>query len=426
MIEKMKDKKIQIKEGITLHKIKTNKFKTNLCAIFLTTPLKKETVTLNALLPMVLRRGCNILKTQDEISKLLEGMYGASFDCGIEKTGNNHVLKFYLECLNDEFIEENENLLQKSLDILLNIVFNPLIENNKFKNEYVLGEKENLKQIIEGKIDNKAKYAYERCIEEMYKNNPYGLYKFGYIEDLENINSDNLYNYYKKLISKCKIDIFVSGDIKEDIKNIISENEIIKNVSEREAQYVITGENEEKEHSQEKIVTETMQVNQGKLNLGLDISNIEENEKYVVSVYNILLGGSATSKLFQNVREKASLAYTCSSNYLRQKNNIIIRSGIEIENYEKALDLIKKQIKDMETTQFSNKEVEDAKELIISTVNGIEDSQDGEITYYFGQELSKFSTEIEQYVENIKKVQPEEINKIAKKISINTIYFLKN
>ena len=421
----MKDNKIELKSGITLHEIETNKFKTNLCAIFLTTPLDRKNITYNAILPMILRRGNKDIQTQEEISKTLEGMYGADFDCGIEKSGNNQILKFYLESLNDNFVEDSENILEKSLNVLIDIVFNPLIEEDKFKNEYVIGEKENLKQIIQSKIDNKARFAYERCIEEMYKGKPYGLYRFGYEEDLENISASNLYEYYKKLINECKIDIFVSGEIQGKVKSILEKNETLKILNAREAKFIVN-ENEKKEQADEKVVIQNMQVNQGKIVIGLDINNITEEEKYIASVYNILLGGSANSKLFQNVREKASLAYTCGSSYLRQKNNIIIRAGIEIENYEKALNLIKQQIKDMETTNFTDEEVENAKELIISTVNGIEDSQDAEITYYFSQELSKQSTEIEQYVENIKKVQPKKVNEIAKKIKINTIYFLRD
>ena len=421
----MKDNKIELKTGITLHEIETHKFKTNLCAIFLTTPLDRNNVTFNALLPMILRRGSKKIQTQEETSKTLEGMYGADFDCGIEKSGNNQILKFYLESLNDNFIEDSENILEKSLNVLIDIVFNPLVVEDKFKDEYVTGEKENLKQIIQSKIDNKARFAYERCIEEMYKGKTYGLYRFGYEEDLDNISASNLYKYYKKLINECKIDIFVSGEIQGKVKQILEKNEILNNLNAREARFIIN-KNEEKEQANEKVIIQNMQVNQGKLVIGLDIDNITEEEKYIASIYNILLGGSSNSKLFQNVREKASLAYTCGSSYLRQKNNIIIRAGIEIENYEKALNLIKQQIKDMETTNFTDEEVENAKELIISTVNGIEDSQDAEITYYFSQELSKQSTEIEQYVENIKKVQPKKVNEIAKKIKINTIYFLRD
>ena len=165
---------------------------------------------------------------------------------------------------------------------------------------------------------------------------------------------------------------------------------------------------------------------QGKLVLGLDILNINEEEKYAVSIYNIILGGSANSKLFQNVREKASLAYTAGSSYLRQKNNILIRCGIEIQNYQKTVEIIKQQLKDMEEEKFNEDDINNAKNIIISTVDGIEDSQDSEISYYFSQELTSNFVSIKDYIKNINKVTKENVVTIAKKIKINTIYFLKN
>ena len=232
--------KQEIKRGITLHQINTNNFKTNLYAIFLATPITRENVTKDAVISAVLRRGTNNIKSQELISQELESMYGASFDCGIEKTGDNHVFKFYLESLSDEFLPAKEDLSKKSIEILLDIVFNPLIENGGFKAEYVEGEKNNIKQIIEGKIDNKAQYALDRCIEEMYKNEDFGLYKFGYIEDLEKINAKDLYNYYKELINTCKIDIFVSGMLDNNVEQLVKENTCINNLNEREASYTLS------------------------------------------------------------------------------------------------------------------------------------------------------------------------------------------
>ena len=229
----MNYEKIEIKKGINLHEIKTNKFKTNLLAIFLSVPLNRKNVTKNALISAILRRGTMTMPSQDLISQNLEEMYGASFDCGIEKNGDIHTLKFYLEALDDEFLPEKEELLKKSIDIITDIAFNPLVENGKFKEEYFNGEKENLKQIIEGKIDNKASYAMDRCIEEMYKNKAYGLYKYGYIEDLDNISSSDLYSYYKELIKNCKIDIFVSSNSSKNITEIIKQNESIQKLQER-------------------------------------------------------------------------------------------------------------------------------------------------------------------------------------------------
>ncbi|MCI9246461.1 MAG: insulinase family protein [Clostridia bacterium] len=424
----MNYQKEEIKQGITTHQIHTENFKTNLYAIFLAIPLEKKTVTLDALIGAVLRRGTKEFQTQEAISKELEGMYGASFNCGIEKTGDNHILKFYLETLSEEFLPEPEKLNEKCLSILFDIAFNPLTINGSFKPEYVEGEKKNLKQIIESKIDNKAKYAYDRCIEEMYKNEPYGLYKFGYIEDIDSITPEKLYKHYQNLLAECKIDIFCSGrlDEKETIKRI-KEDKNIQKLQERNPKYVINNEvTENKGKVEENTVEESMQVTQGKLVLGLDIQNMGENSRFIASVYNAILGGGANSKLFQNVREKQSLAYTAGSSYLRTKNSIFIRCGIEIKNYQKALDTIKQQLKDMENGEFSEEDLENAKRLIVASVDAITEEQDTEITYYYGQELADRFISIEDYKKHILEATKEQVTELAKTVQINTIYFLKD
>ncbi|MCI9177386.1 MAG: insulinase family protein [Clostridia bacterium] len=323
----MNYQKEEIKEGITLHQIHTQNFKTNLFSVFIAIPLTRQDVTKNALIAAILRRGTKNLPSQDLISKELENMYGASFDCGVEKTGDNHIIKFYLETLSEEFLPQKENLSEKCIEILLDITLNPLIENGGFKKEYVEGEKQNLEQIIQAKIDNKNRYSYERCIEEMYKEKPYGLYKFGYIEDLNEITAENLYEYYKELIANCKIDIFCSGILdQEKIKNAIQNNENIQKLNKRKPQYIVNNEQtEEMPKTEEKTVVDTMQVTQGKLVIGLDIHETKKNSRFIASVYNSILGGGANSKLFQNVREKQSLAYTANSGYIRTKNSIFIR-----------------------------------------------------------------------------------------------------
>ena len=416
--------KKEIKKGIKLHVLNTDKFKTNLVAVFLTTKLERETVTSNALISAVLRRGSHTLKTQEEISKQLEELYGASFDCGIDKTGDNQVLKFYIESINDTFLpQSNENILKKSIENILDIIFNPLIENNAFKKEYVEQEKNNMKLRIEGRIDNKRRYALDRCIEEMYKGKPFGLYRFGYVENLKNINEVNLYERYQQLMKQCKIDIFVSGNVNEEVENIITENQNIKKLEEREPSYNTESEKNTVKQG-EKI--EKMDVMQGKLVVGLDVNSQNEDEKYNVMIYNTILGGSANSKIFQNVREKANLAYEASSRYFRYKDNIFVNCGIEISNYEKALNLIKEQLKDMKNGNFTEEEVENAKKAIISSIKTIDDEQDTSITYYFGQEMSGNQKSVDEYIERIGEVTKENVVQVAKQVEINTIYFLRN
>lgn len=422
-----------MKQGIKLHTINTNKFKTNLIAMFLSIPLTRENVTKDSLLVSVLRRGCEKFKTQEEISKKLEEMYGAEFNCGLDKLGRNHVLKFYIESINDEFLPQNgENMLKQSIDIISEIVFNSLVQNNGFNEEYVDQEKENVKQIIESKKDNKARYALFRCIEEMYKDNPEGLYKYGYVEDLEKINANNLYDYYIQLINTCKIDIFVSGKLEnKDVDNLIEEDENLKKLKEREPEYNINKPETKNKTEEANKVEEKLDVTQGKLVIGYDVEVSKEdieNKKfrYIGMLYNAILGGTATSKLFQNVREKASLAYTASSSFSYYTGNIFVNAGIEIENFDKATDIIKDQIEAMKQGDFTEEDLQNAKKVIVSNIAGISDEQDTEIIYFLGQELSGSNVSLEQYAEFVQDVNKNEIEDFAKKIYINTIYFLRN
>lgn len=413
--------KTKIKNGITFHKISTNKFKTNLFAIFLTTPITRETVTKNALIGSVLRRGTNNIKSQEEISKELENMYGATFDCGVEKNGDNQVLKFYIESLNNDFLPTTEDISEKSLKLLADIVFNPYTENGAFKPEYVENEKNTLKQLISGKIDDKTSYSLNRCIEEMYKGEPYGLYKFGYIEDLENINEKNLYEQYLNLIQNCKIDIFVSGFNMSGI----DENQIFAGLSERNPIYIQnTIPKLEPKNIKPKEIVEKMDVTQGKLMLGLNVNNLNPEDQYATMMYDIILGGGANSKLFQNVREKASLAYFASAGYVKQKSLIVIRSGIEIKNYEKALAIIKDQLSQMKSGDFTQDDLDAAKQLMFATIKSIPDNREGEVSYYFSRELMGDFISLDEYLEMFNRVTVDDVARVAKLVEVSTVFFL--
>ena len=392
-------------------KLKTNKFKTNLCALFITVPLLKETVTKNALLVSVLRRGTENLKSQEDISKRLEEMYGAGFNCGVDKIGNYHVLKFFLETIDNSYTLEKENILQQGIDLLLEIVFKPLLENGAFKKEYVRQEKDNLIKILQSRQDNKAMYAKERCIEEMIEGEPYSLYKYGELDKIEEINEKSLYEYYKSLINNSKIDLFISGENIDgielpDIKSSKLQEIKINHVS----------------HSKIKVVKENLDVTQGKLIIGL---NTPENDKIATSIYNTILGGGANSKLFQNVREKASLAYSAGSAYIRRQNTILIQTGIEINNYDKTLEIIKKQLQEMKNGNITKEEFVAAKTLIMSSVNLIPESEEDMIAYYFDQRLFDENLTVTEYYNKLKEVTMEQVIDVAKKISVDTIYFLK-
>lgn len=418
---------IEIKQGIKVHLVENNLFKTNIVCVLLTVPLLKENVTQNALIPFCLRSGTKNLPSQIQINKKLEEMYGASFDCGIDKMGDNQVLKFYIESINDHYTDKREDILKKTIDLLLEIVFDTNIKESSFDEAIFNIEKQNLKQVIEGKIDDKDLYAFEQCINSMYGENGFGIYKYGKIDDLNNFDAKKLAEHYIRLIQTAKIDIFVSGELEnENVKDILNNNENIKKLVPRAENYILNNEytecKQKVDKPQEK--QENIDISQGKLVIGLDIFSKQENLQCIAIVYNAILGDGANSMLFQNVREKASLAYSAKSKYVKQKGNIFIRCGIEIQNYQKAIDIIKEQLENIKKGNFTDEDIENAKCYLISGIKMIEEEQDSEVVFYIGGEISKTYTSLEEYIKKINSVKKEDIIEFANKTELNTIYFL--
>ena len=423
----MTDNRIELKTGIKAHLIKTDIFKTNLISIILTTPLKKKNVTKNALIPFLVKRGSKNFPTDEQISLRLEELYGTSLNCGIDKVGDNQIIKFVAESIDNNYTLKGEDIIKDVIDLLVDVTFNPYMENGKFKDTAIETEKAHLKELIEAKINNKDFYAYNKCLENMYEFNGYGLYRFGYVEDLEKITLDDISEYYFELIKSAKIDIFISGNFDEkNIEKILRENKILQSLGERNPDYIVTNPSTEivKKVDNPKEVQEKMDINQGKLTIGYNILDKQSNSRNIGIVFNSIFGDGASSMLFQNVREKAGLAYTVRSGFVKPKNIIMVSSGIEIQNYEKALEIINEQIKNIRDGKFTDKDINNAKTYIISGIKNIEAEQDTEIVFYMGQELSGNYFSIEEYIKNINSVTKEQIVEFAKSLQINTIYFL--
>ena len=431
---------------IKIKRFENNKFKTNEIAVFVTIKQTQENATKNALIPAVLRRGSANFQNQLEISKKLENMYGASFNCGVDKSGDYIILKFFIETINNEYSDSKENLAQEAFNLLTDIVFNPLVENDGFIINYVKQEKDNLSKIINSKKDDKANYAYQRCVEEMFKNNPYGIYKYGSLQDLEKINEKNLYEYYLNIIQNSPIFIYINGknansiNVDENINNNFkiafnnnsneyNENDDLQEKNEN-AEIEDNKNTEIKDNKNAKvealqpinIVKEKLDVTQGKLIIGL---NAPSENKYAVTMYNTILGGGANSKLFQNVREKESLAYYASSRYIRRKNAIIIRTGIELANYDKAVKVIKEQLEEMKKGNISDYELSSAKTLILASLKLIPESQEDIMAFDFDQDVFNENLTFKQYYKKIENITLNEIIDVANQVKINTIYYLE-
>lgn len=412
----MEEKIIELDNKKFLHILKTDKFKTSFVVAFFLNDLKREDITINALIPAVLTRGTQNYPTMRDINRKLDSLYGATMDGSSDKIGDKQALQFYVTTIDDKYALNNEKLLEESIKILLDVIYNPKLVNGRFDEEYVRTEKENLKELIKSRINDKSSYAISRLIEEMYKDAPYGAYKYGNIDDIEKIDSEKLYNQYIQILSNSELHFYVCSSTEVDVS--LFDN--CKKYSQKEYKIV---NNNTKSTPGEKHIVERQDVIQGKLVLGYDI-NIDTKDLYKAQVYNAILGGSSNSKMFQNVREKESLAYTARSTYLKHKQTLLLFAGIELDKYEKALETMKLQVEDMKKGNFTEEDIKDAKVFLENIMRSYNDSQDILIDLSIGQIVMGMNDSIDEMIQKMKAVTREDILYVANRVRFNTEYFL--
>lgn len=406
--------------NIKVLNLKSNQFKTNLISIYIKRPLNEGEVTMNSLIPSILKMGSSKFPTQAEISKAFQELYGSSFGVGVGKIGEKQILSFKLSLTNDKYL--GENITEKAFELLMDIMLNPLVEDRGFNDRYVEIEKEVLKEAILSRINNKGTYAMERCIEEMCKNEPYSIHEDGKIDDLEKIDSVSLYNHYKKILEDSEIEIAFTGEF--DIDSL--EKEIISKFSFRNKEITkIPRESIYYNVSEVKEVVDKMDVSQGKIVMGYRTNiDVKSDDFIPMFMYSIILGSGVHSKLFMNIREKHSLCYSINSYLEKMKSIMFIAAGIEVSNFERTLDLIKKEVEDMNNGVISDNELEFAKKFVKNNLRSLKDSIWSLSDYYYNLSNQGRNESVEEFLEKIESITVDDIKRISSNIQLDTIYFL--
>lgn len=413
----------EVRDNMNKILISDDKFKSLMISLNYILPLDEKEAGRNALVALVLQQGCDKYRSEKEIEIALAALYNATVSVNIDKLGDSYSITFSLDILNKKYIERD--ILGEALDILKNIIYVPYIENAAFCKSYIEREKESLISRINELKNNKKKYAISRLEQEIFDGEAYSVSRLGRIEDIEKETAESVYVQYLKIINQSEATVVVSGNIDgyDNIMDTITDK--IGMVSSNfNVEYV---ENKRKKEGKIlKNIEEYEELNQSILCMGLRFNDVSKEDFYKISRYNAIMGETPASKLFQNVREKESLAYNASSQYIRFKQAIYIYTGIDILNLEKAKQIITCQIEDMKNGNISDEELEAAKRHSISKIKLIKDSKD-EIAMYTiannvffeGEDIS-----IEDIEEKIKNVSKEQVIEVANKAYIDTIYLL--
>lgn len=422
----MEGKRTQLFPGVWLRTVHTDKFKSAYLSLTLMTQLNRENASANALLPRVLRRGTMVHPDMESLSAALDELYGGAVEPAVRKKGESQCVGFLASFLDNAYALNGEDILSGAAELLGEMLLNPLTRDGVFDPDYVEGEKANLIDELRGQINDKRIYATRRLTQLMCREESFGADKLGQEDKVAAITPESLWARYQKLLSSAQIEVYYSGSadperVREIMERVFSTLPVSQEREEPECEVRIHAEQEPN------VIEEVMDVNQGKLAMGWRTGGITvwEEECPALVLCSAVFGGTSMSKLFMNVRERLSLCYYASSALEKQKGLMIVSSGIEFQNYETAKREILAQLEDVKAGKITDDELEGARCILINQYRSIEDEQGRMEEYWLGQAAAGTEDAPGTLAARLETVTGEQIAQVARKLELDTVYFLK-
>lgn len=412
--------------GVHFRAVSTDKFKSAYLSITFMAPLNKDTAAANALVPYVLRRGSQDHPDMESISAALDELYGGAIEPMVRKKGETQCVGFAASFLDDAYALKGEKILEPAAKLLGELLLHPYTCQGAFCPDYTAGERANLIDRIRGQINDKRAYSAQRLKQLMCREEAYGVDMWGDEGSAAAITPQGLWRRYEQLLSSCEVEVYYCGSAAPE-RAERAVRAALEGLPRREELEELDCEIRLTAGTEPQVVEEAMDVTQGKLAMGFRTGGMSvwEEDYPALVMLNAIYGGTTLSKLFMNVREKLSLCYYASSNIEKMKGILWVSSGIEFDKYQQARDEILEQLEAIRRGGIEAWELEGARRTIMTGYLTTLDSQSRQEDFWLGQAAAGVEEDLEDLCERIEKVTLEQVVQAAKRLELDTIYFLK-
>ena len=416
----------EILPAVSLTHIRTDKFKTGCLSVNLLTQLDRETASMNALIPQVLRRGTARHPDMQSLNDALDLLYGAQLEPVTRTRGEIQLTGFCATFVEDRWLPEGSRVLEQICALMGELLLAPNTRGGLLLPAYVESEQDKLLEQIRGAVNDKRSYALRRLRELMCPYEAYAVDRLGDESSAENLDYKKLTRQYRTLLASSPVEIVcVSGADTDRLIGALTEalvtmprGEIDENLG------TDIRMNAVEDHVRS--FTEELEVTQGKLAVGFRLGDcMEDPDEAVLRVLNAVYGGSVTSKLFTHVREELSLCYYASSSVNLQKGIMTVSSGIEFDRYDQVLGEIYAQLDAVRAGDITAQELDSAKKYVASGLVGVEDSALALEGFYLTNALEGMDCTPAELAAAVETVTADEVAEAAAGIEADAVYFLR-
>lgn len=413
-------KRTTIAPGVSLTVAEAEKFNTCRVSVYFVRPARRETATADALLPIVMERGYADCPDMTELSRRLSKLYGASLRVDTSMTGANRVLSVSVTGIKDKFALEGEPLTAEYAKIALGTAFTPYLPDGKFDPECVAIEKQQLREMLEGEINEKRTYCIRQAKRRFFGGMPEGIESSGYLEELDGVDEDALTRSFHEMIRTSRIEVFALGADADVVRA-----QVLAALAGVERAPAHLAPANAAPRVEPQVFSQNVDAVQGKLCMLFTYGRpAAPEEAAALRVACALLGGTATSRLFVNVREKQSLCYYCAASFNLGASYLCIDSGIEHANAARAKKAILNELDALREGPISDKELEETKRALLSALGGVEDSLGGAEAWYFAEIVRGTEKTPDELMHEIVRVTADDVRRVLGRMTLSVTYLL--
>ncbi len=412
----------QLAPGVFLTALDAEKFNRCRIAIHLRYPAVRQSATDAAVLSMVLERGYAGCPDMTQLSRRLAALYGADLGVDLMTAGGDRVLSADICGIKQKFALADEDLVASYADIVFGTVFEPYLVGGSFDPEAVRIEKETLRRRLQSEYNDKRLYCVRQARRRFYGDSPAGIELYGYLNDIDAVTPQSVKAEYDRILSQASIDVIVQGADAEPVAQRL----LAKLASVRRAPAGVTALSPVPAAPVRHYTEEIAGLTQAKLCMLFTRDKSGELPSiHVLRMAMGVFGGTATSRLFRNVREKQSLCYYCGSSALRAAGVMMVDSGVETANIEKAESAILKELSDLCARPVDEEELEQCRRTLLEGIDSVGDSLAGLAGWYYGQIMrGEPLTAPEEGKAEMRAVTPRQVQEILQSYSYSVCYAL--
>ncbi len=407
-----------ISESVSLRAFTDPNFKTMKISVDMLIPISALTAAKYGILPSLVSRATLEYSDYTALSRRLSELYGAALDSSVRKMGAYQVLTLSAGGISSRYALEGEDMFGELCELLFSVLFHPLkTEDGEFVKEHFEQEKRQLLELKDAEFGDKMLYAHQCCEQLHFAKSEAGVNRYGSREDILNLELSGLSEAWEELLKKSHFEIFILGDCEPELSVFRERFQGLG--SSFPMTYLKMDPPSEVQRK-----TEEQTLSQSKLSMAFAV-DFRPEERLAFQLMSAVFGGTPSSKLFRNVREKQSLCYYCSSVFDAAGSTLYVESGVETENLVRAEEAILHELDALQQGEVTEEELDAAKLALCNAMRSVRDSLNAVENFCVSRLFDPVLEPPDELVRKIEALRKEDVVCAAKKVVLSAVFSLK-